>query len=72
MTAIGKALDHIGLGMERIVRVDVHLTDLSRMAEFDQAYRDFFASGALPARTCTESGGLAGGSSLEITVMARL
>jgi 2-iminobutanoate/2-iminopropanoate deaminase len=72
MTAIGKALDHIGLGMERIVRVDVHLTDISRMAEFDRVYRDFFASGALPARTCTESGGLAGGSSLEITVMARL
>jgi enamine deaminase RidA (YjgF/YER057c/UK114 family) len=28
--------------------------------------------GALPARTCTQSGGLAGGSNLEITVTARL
>jgi enamine deaminase RidA (YjgF/YER057c/UK114 family) len=72
MTAIANALAQIGLGMERIVRVDVHLTDLSRMAEFDPVYRRFFASGALPARTCTESRGLAGGSSLEITVMARL
>jgi enamine deaminase RidA (YjgF/YER057c/UK114 family) len=72
MAAIRDALAQIGLGMERIVRVDVHLTDISRMAEFDPVYRRFFASDALPARTCTEARGLAGGSSLEITVMARL
>jgi enamine deaminase RidA (YjgF/YER057c/UK114 family) len=58
--------------MERIVRVEVHLTDISRMPEFDRVYCRFFPSGALPARTCTQSGGLAGGSNLEITVMARL
>ena len=51
MTAIGKTLDHIGLGMERIVRVDVHLTDISRMAEFDRVYRDSSrAAPCLPAR----------------------
>jgi 2-iminobutanoate/2-iminopropanoate deaminase len=72
MVAIRAALAQIGLGMERIVRVDVHLTEIARMPEFDQVYRRFFPSGALPARTCTQSGGLAGGSSLEITVMARL
>ena len=72
MTAIREALARIGLGMERIVRVDVHLTEISRMPEFDRVYRRFFPSGAFPARTCTQSGGLAGGSNLEITVMARL
>ena len=72
MAAIREALAQIGLGMERIVRVEVHLTDISRMPEFDRVYRQFFPSGALPARTCTQSGGLAGGSNLEITVMARL
>ena len=72
MTAIRDALAQIGLGMERIVRVEVHLTDIGRMAEFDRVYRRFFPSGALPARTCTQSGGLAGGSNLEITVIARL
>jgi 2-iminobutanoate/2-iminopropanoate deaminase len=72
MAAIRDALARIGLGMERIVRVDAHLTDISRMPEFDRVYCQFFPSGALPARTCTQSGGLAGESNLEITVMARL
>jgi len=72
MTAIRDALAHVGLGMERIVRVDVHLTDLGRMPEFDRVYRQSFPSGALPARTCTQSDALAGGSNVEITVLARL
>jgi 2-iminobutanoate/2-iminopropanoate deaminase len=72
MAAIREALGQIGLGMERIVRVELHLTDISRMPELDRVYRRFFPSGALPARTCTQSGGLAGGSNLEITVTARL
>jgi 2-iminobutanoate/2-iminopropanoate deaminase len=72
MAAIRDTLAHVGLGMERIVRVEVHLADVNRMPELDRVYRRFFASGAFPARTCTQSGGLAGGSSVEITVMARL
>ena len=72
MAAIREALAGIGLGMERIVRVDAHLTEIGRMPEFDRVYRRFFPNGAFPARTCTQSGGLAGGSSVEITVMARL
>jgi 2-iminobutanoate/2-iminopropanoate deaminase len=72
MAAIREALAHVGLGMERILRVDAHLTEIGRMPEFDRIYRRFFPNGAFPARTCTQSGGLAGGSSLEVTVMARL
>jgi 2-iminobutanoate/2-iminopropanoate deaminase len=72
MTAIREALAWIGLGMERIVRVDVHLTEIGRVPEFDRVYRRFFPNGGLPARTSTQSGALAGGSSLEITVMARV
>jgi 2-iminobutanoate/2-iminopropanoate deaminase len=72
MAAIREALAHVGLGMERIVRVDAHLTEIGRMPEFDRVYRRFFPNGAFPARTCTQSDGLAGGSSLEVTVIARL
>jgi 2-iminobutanoate/2-iminopropanoate deaminase len=72
MTAVRDGLAHLGLGMERIVRVDVHMTDVSRMPELDRVYAEFFPDGAFPARTCTQSGGLAGGSNVEITVMARL
>jgi 2-iminobutanoate/2-iminopropanoate deaminase len=71
MTAIRDVLAGVGLGIERIVRVEVHLTDIGRMPELDRVYARFFPSGTLPARTCTQSGGLAGGSSLEITVTAR-
>jgi 2-iminobutanoate/2-iminopropanoate deaminase len=71
MTAIRDALAHVGIGMERIVRVDVHMTDVGRMGELDEIYARFFPADALPARTCTQSGGLAGGSNVEITVMAR-
>jgi enamine deaminase RidA (YjgF/YER057c/UK114 family) len=71
MTAIRDALAQVGIGMERILRVDVHMTDVRRMAELDEVYARFFPADALPARTCTQSDGLAGGSNVEITVMAR-
>jgi len=72
MTAIRDGLAHVGLAMDRIVRVDVHITDIGHMAELDRAYARYFSTGAFPARTTTQSGGLAGGSNVEITVMARL
>lgn len=72
MEAIQRALASIGLGMDRIVRVDVHMTDLARMPELNRVYASFFDDGSLPARTCTQSARLAGGSNVEITVMARL
>jgi 2-iminobutanoate/2-iminopropanoate deaminase len=52
MEAIRRGLQSIGLGMDRIVRVDVHLTDLATMAVMNQAYRTFFDGDKLPARTC--------------------
>jgi 2-iminobutanoate/2-iminopropanoate deaminase len=72
MEAIRRALSGIGVGMDRIVRVDVHLTDLASMPVMNAAYRSFFEGETLPSRTCTESPQLAGGSNVEITVMARL
>ncbi len=72
MSAIRDALGYANVGMDRIVRVDVHMTDVGRMAELDEVYVRFFPEGALPARTCTQSGGLAGGSNVEITVTARM
>jgi enamine deaminase RidA (YjgF/YER057c/UK114 family) len=38
MSAIRDALGHANLGMDRIVRVDVHMTDVGRMAELDEVY----------------------------------
>ena len=72
LTAIRSVLAEIELGMDRIVRVDVHLADLDDFDAMDSAYRQFFDAGSEPARTTTESKRLFGDSRVEITCQARL
>ena len=72
LTTIHNMLREIGLGMDRIVRTDVHLVDLDDFDAMDLAYRSFFEKGHYPARTTTESPRLFGGSRVEITCIARL
>jgi len=72
LTAVRDTLGEIGLGMDRIVRVDVHLADLDDFDAMDGAYGEFFEAGAQPARTTTESRRLFGNSLVEITCQARL
>ena len=71
LTAIGAMLDELGLGFERMVKVEVHLADLDDFDAMDDVYREFFPSGRFPARTTTESRGLFGGSKVEITCQLR-
>ena len=72
LAAVGGILAEIGLGMDRIVRVDVRLADLDEFDAMDSAYRAFFDAGSRPARTTTESKRLFGNSRVEITCQARL
>ena len=72
LTAIRGALTEIELGMDRLVRVEVHLSDLDDFEAMDIAYREFFETGTFPARTTTESKRLFGDSRVEITCQARL
>ena len=72
MTAIRDMLAEIGLGLDRVVKVEVHLADLNEFPIFNEAYRRFFDEGRYPARTTTESRRLYGGSRVEITCMAAL
>ena len=58
LRSIRDSLAQLGLGMERVVRAEVHLTDLGDFAAMDAVYRSFFPEGAYPARTCTQCGGL--------------
>lgn len=69
---VEELLQEIGLDMNRVVRVDVHLTTLDDFDAMDAAYREFFEKGRYPARTTTESARLFGDSRVEITCMARL
>jgi len=72
LKAIRDILAEIELGMDRIVRVDVHLADLGDFDAMDSSYREFFDVGSEPARTTTESTRLFGNSRVEITAQARL
>lgn len=72
MRSIRAMLADLGLGMDRIVRVDVHMTDLDRIRVMNDVYRSFFEEGRYPARTCVEVSKIVGGSSVEITCLARL
>jgi len=54
-----------------MVKVEVHRADLDDFDAMDAAYREFFADGAYPARTTTESKHLFGDSKVEITCQVR-
>jgi 2-iminobutanoate/2-iminopropanoate deaminase len=71
LAVIGDILDELQLARERIVKVEVHLSDLADFDAMDAAYRRFFDGGAYPARTTTESRRLFGGSKVEITCQVR-
>ena len=72
LSATRDILAEIELGMDRIVRVEVHLADLDDFNAMDTAYREYFEAGSYPARTTTESRKLFGDSRVEITCQARL
>lgn len=71
MRQLERMLASVGCHLTDVVRVDVHLADLDDLEAMNAAYADFFAAGRYPARTCTESPRLCGGSGVEITLMAR-
>ena len=72
LEAIQAMASELGFGLDRVVRVDVHLADLNDFDAMDAAYRAYFKAGKYPARTTTESPHLFGGSRGEVTCTARL
>ena len=48
-------LEAAGTGLGEVVKVNAYLTDLTRFAEFNEVYREFFPSGP-PARTTVATG----------------
>ncbi len=71
MRELARMLEQEGGSLADVVRVDVHLTDLKQINALDSIYAEFFEPGRYPARTCTESPHICGGSSVEITLMAK-
>ncbi|WP_339885211.1 RidA family protein [Vreelandella maris] len=71
MRALLRMLEMEGGSFADVVRVDIHLTDLHTIQDMDGVYAEYFEPGRYPARTCTESPHICGGSNVEITVMAK-
>src|SRR5271156_1563934 len=57
----------IGLGLEHVVMARVYLTRFKEdYADMNETYRQYFAAGKLPARTCVGVTGLAYDALIEI------
>jgi 2-iminobutanoate/2-iminopropanoate deaminase len=59
-----------GSDWDHVLHCRIYLTDFSRYAEVNEAYRRWFSPGRLPARTCIGVTGLAGGADVEIDLLA--
>lgn len=70
MKNLGIVLAAAGSDWEHVLHCRIYLTDFSRYAEVNEAYRRWFPSGKLPARTCIGVTGLAGGADVEIDLLA--
>jgi 2-iminobutanoate/2-iminopropanoate deaminase len=68
---IGRVLARAGAGFQDVVRVGVFMTDLADFDRMNAVFREFFPSGALPARTCVGVAALLGGGLIEIDCIAR-
>ncbi len=55
MRNIQAILEEAGSSLDRAVKMNVALTDMSRYAEFDAIFKTYFAPGNYPARQTTES-----------------
>ncbi len=59
-----------GSGVEKVVAVDVFMTDISQFAAFNQVYEEFFSTHK-PARAVVEVKGLPKGVMVEVKCVAK-
>ena len=70
MQNLAVVLEAAGSDWDHVLHCRIYLTDFARYAEVNDAYRRWFPSGRLPARTCIGVTGLAGGADVEIDLLA--
>ena len=69
LSNIKRALEHIGSGMDKIVKATVYLRDMADFNVMNEVYKTFFPVNP-PARTCIAVKGIPGNSIVEIEVLA--
>ncbi len=70
MRNLERVLDAAGSDWEHVLHCRIYLTDFARYDEVNDAYRAWFPSGKLPARTCIGVTELAGSADVEIDLLA--
>ena len=66
---VKRALEHIGCGMDKIVKATVYLREMSDFNAMNEVYQAFFPVNP-PARTCIAVKEIPGSSPVEIEVIA--
>ncbi len=64
-------LEDAGSSLERVVKVNVYLSDIEDFAAFNEIYEEFFAAD-FPARTCIQAGRLPFDIQVEVEAVALL
>ncbi len=72
LTALDDLLQQHGSALDRVVRIDVHIADITMKPAMDAVYRTFFGAGTEPCRTTVGVTGLYGGCLVEITAIAEV
>ncbi len=63
-------LEKYGSSMDKVVRVDVLLTDFSKRDQMNEEYKKHWKPGGRPARVCYGTSALAGKCSVEMIAIA--
>ncbi len=72
MENLRRVLTGLGLGFEHVVMARIYLTRFKQdYAAMNETYRNYFAEGRLPARTCVGVTGLAYDALIEIDLVCR-
>jgi 2-iminobutanoate/2-iminopropanoate deaminase len=69
MRNLGRVLELVGSGFDRVLSARAYLTDFDTYARFNEAYARWFPE-RLPSRTCVEVGALAVGALVEVDLVA--
>ena len=72
MTNLKAVLSSANASLENVVFVRVYLVNFQDFDKMNNAYKSYFKSDKLPARTCIGVTGLAVGASVEIDMIAKI
>ena len=72
LTNVKAILAEAGLGMDRVIKTTVFLSDMNNFAAMNEVYATFFGEGGFPARSAVEVARLPKDALVEIEVIATL